>query len=244
MAALLRSPYLGYGTADLAAVTRRPGESLFEKIIAENNPRANWIVGVVEKGTFEVKPALAALFSHSGYWPRDPAVLLALLPPLSVPGLTLSDAVERIAIWEKQDILYQSDHRSAPDAVELMTVHGAKGLEFPHVFLVDNLRRSSRQQPALLLDPSSLPGLRYRRGEETVTTPEYERLRETREAVADEESRRILYVALTRAKESLTVLLPEDRSQIPRGTWGEMLVNAAVSASDRAAEGFLDKWVR
>ena len=48
-------------------------------------------------------------------------------------GETLSEMVSHLAL---QDVLQRQDDESGGDQVHLMTLHSAKGLEFPHVFLV------------------------------------------------------------------------------------------------------------
>jgi ATP-dependent helicase/nuclease subunit A len=91
-----------------------------------------------------------------------------------------------------------------PDAVRLMTVHAAKGLEFPVVCLADLGRQPNSQTPDLLVDGDRL-GVRLLRLDGAGSTPalDYEALcRERRQREAEEEDR-ILYVAMTRARERL-----------------------------------------
>jgi ATP-dependent exoDNAse (exonuclease V) beta subunit len=88
-------------------------------------------------------------------------------------------------------------------AVRLMTIHAAKGLEFPVVCVADLGRRTSTDAPALLvrdravglrlshLDGSSEPAL------------DYTALRDRRREEERREEDRILYVALTRAERRL-----------------------------------------
>lgn len=87
------------------------------------------------------------------------------------------------------------------DAVRLMTVHGAKGLEFSHVFILRvNHRKfpSSERRPVL-----EFPVALMREG-----TPE--------EQFHNQEERRLFYVALTRAEDRLTITsLPERKGKIP-----------------------------
>jgi ATP-dependent exoDNAse (exonuclease V) beta subunit len=91
-----------------------------------------------------------------------------------------------------------------PDAVRLMTIHAAKGLEFPVVCLADLGRQPYTQTPDLLVDGERV-GLRLVGLDGGGSTPalHYEALaRERREREAEEEDR-VLYVAMTRARERL-----------------------------------------
>ena len=91
-----------------------------------------------------------------------------------------------------------------PDAVRLMTIHAAKGLEFPVVCVADLGRQPSSRMPDLLVDGDRV-GLRLMRldGERSQPALAYEELcAELRTREAEEEDR-IAYVAMTRARERL-----------------------------------------
>jgi len=91
----------------------------------------------------------------------------------------------------------------AEGAVQLMTVHKAKGLEFRVVVIADAARSVGGRPQPLLVSPELgiLPGLK-----EEDTLPVMYRLASLRAAAEeDAESRRLLYVAATRAKDKLIV---------------------------------------
>ncbi len=91
-----------------------------------------------------------------------------------------------------------------PDAVRLMTIHAAKGLEFPVVCVADLGRTPSSRMPDLLVDGDRV-GLRLMRldGERSQPTLAYEDLSAELRAREAEEEDRIAYVAMTRARERL-----------------------------------------
>src|SRR6202045_210075 len=82
------------------------------------------------------------------------------------------------------------------DAVQLMTVHGAKGLEFPHVFLLrlNNKAFPASERPRVFEFPAEL----MKEGAPA-------------EQFHIQEERRLFYVALTRARERLTITTLTDK---------------------------------
>ena len=89
---------------------------------------------------------------------------------------TLNGFLEEIALYTD---LEQYDQDA--DAVVMMTMHSAKGLEFPHVFLVG-------------VEEGLFPGMR--------AIGEHDEM---------EEERRLCYVAMTRAKKTLTITYAQQR---------------------------------
>ncbi|MCR4278933.1 MAG: ATP-dependent helicase [bacterium] len=97
----------------------------------------------------------------------------------------------RLEILSGDDGALKMDPEMGPDFVNVMTIHSAKGLEFRHVFcvaLVDQRFPTRRRSEAIPL-PAGLI---------------FERLPEEENTHLSEE-RRLFYVALTRAKETLTL---------------------------------------
>jgi ATP-dependent exoDNAse (exonuclease V) beta subunit len=94
----------------------------------------------------------------------------------------------------------------ALDAVRLMTIHRAKGLEFPVVCVADLGRAPRVHAPLLRLGTDGRRlGLRIARaGEGTrVNALDYEELKAEADAAEMEEAKRLFYVAMTRAREGL-----------------------------------------
>jgi ATP-dependent exoDNAse (exonuclease V) beta subunit len=92
----------------------------------------------------------------------------------------------------------------AGGAVQLMTVHKSKGLEFPVVVIADAAYEPRAPAAGALFDPELglLPGLKDEEDDRPLTW----RLAYMKEADKDDaEDRRLLYVAATRAREKLLV---------------------------------------
>jgi DNA helicase-2/ATP-dependent DNA helicase PcrA len=113
----------------------------------------------------------------------------------------LAEFLEYLDYYEQANEKICLEDEALGDAVQLMTVHGAKGLEFSHVFL---LRVNSRQFPSsdrapLFEFPLSLMKEELPEGSFHI-----------------QEERRLFYVALTRAEERLTITtLAEKKGKVP-----------------------------
>jgi ATP-dependent helicase/nuclease subunit A len=127
----------------------------------------------------------------------------------------IADHLDRLAIGDESNAAID-----AVDAVSLMTVHAAKGLEFPIVFVVNMGRGTGGVRPPIRV--SDGPD-----GEASVAIADYQS-----EADEDalnkerEESKRLLYVALTRARDRLYLSATRDESgscRMGRGSLGEVL---------------------
>ena len=99
--------------------------------------------------------------------------------------------------------------RSAPDAVQILSIHKSKGLEFPVVLLCDTARRFNRRDTSetMLVHPALGLGPKVTDLEARVEYPTLARraIRQRAEREMLSEELRLLYVALTRAKERLIV---------------------------------------
>jgi DNA helicase-2/ATP-dependent DNA helicase PcrA len=117
------------------------------------------------------------------------------------------------------------------DAVRLMTAHSAKGLEFPHVFIIRAASNSfpGQYKESLVEFPQDL------RDSDSVGEGDSRVLHE-------QEERRLFYVAMTRARDSLTLYGKQGtgKDKTPAGLLREMLKEPSLrtSLTCRAAHAF------
>jgi len=140
---------------------------------------------------------------------------------------SLYDFVGRLdRLIEEEEKEGQAAIESQTDAVRIMTVHAAKGLEFP-VVIVSDLQRQFRYDDEPYVDAALGVGLDPPPGAAAAPLSEYLRERGRRKATAEEE--RIFYVACTRARDRL--LLSADA---PPGRRGESWLKWV----ERCCEGY------
>lgn len=107
-----------------------------------------------------------------------------------------------LAKIEGQDTVLKRELGEPEDAVRVMTVHGAKGLQSPVVILPDTTGATKPVSDTVFFTPSGTP--LYSPSSRT-DAPATAKLRETGNEAAERESRRLLYVALTRASDRLVI---------------------------------------
>ncbi len=113
------------------------------------------------------------------------------------------------------------DMEIARDEVRVMTVHGAKGLEAPIVFLADTMTPPAGPKPPRLLD---LPGKAVIwAGRKADDPAPVAAVRQTAQREATDEYRRLLYVAMTRAADRLIICGAEGERRRPEGCWYDLI---------------------
>ncbi len=139
---------------------------------------------------------------------------------------SLADVLEHLHRLEHQGVRIPVHVVAGPsDAVRVMTIHAAKGLEFPLVAVAGLGGPPRKDRPAIALDPWGeeprlvlrTPG-RSEKGGEARPSEAYDRFAERADERALEEEKRILYVACTRAEEALLVSGTAPLTRAPDGT--------------------------
>jgi ATP-dependent helicase/nuclease subunit A len=133
-------------------------------------------------------------------------------------------ALETFLRWiEAAGAEAKRDHEHGRDEVRIMTVHGAKGLEANIVFLADTCSMPTARHDPKLVPAGSLLLWPVRKANDTA---ECEAGRNEARRARDEEYRRLLYVAMTRARDRLYVCGYETHRPLPRGAWYELIASA------------------
>jgi ATP-dependent helicase/nuclease subunit A len=168
-------------------------------VLGARLPAAELIARIIRRTGFTA--ALAGTV-RGGQAKANLGKLLQMARSYESQGFTsLYDFVARLErLIEEEEKEGQAVIESQTDAVRIMTIHAAKGLEFP-VVIVPDLQRQFQFDDEPFLDASLGIGLLAR--SESVSAPLSEYLKAQARRKAVEEEQRILYVACTRARDRL-----------------------------------------
>jgi len=147
-------------------------------------------------------------------------------------GLLLYDILQHFQQLQEEEIKEEeasiiSDHGNA---VVIMSIHASKGLEFPVVFIPelekDHFKKGS-QTTKLLYHPSYGAAVRLKDlGKDGPGHGLFEAMKRDEEEREKQEAIRLLYVAMTRAKDHLVLFATEwDGRRKPKFSWLEQLMN-------------------
>ncbi len=223
---ILRSPFFTVSDVELfEAVVRGRRATLWEDLLSRRgvlSPRLAGAVTLLEED-LRVSPRLSApdvlsrIVARTRYQAKISGTsrgaqaaanlekLRCMAEAHDLQGFsTLSDFTSRLVrLIEEEEEEGEGNIEAQTDAVQVMTVHGAKGLEFP-VVVIPSLQRAFRYDGEPFLD--EMLGLGFARVGEDGETEEYPltaylRQDSRRKTVAEE--KRIFYVACTRARDVL-----------------------------------------
>lgn len=218
--ACLRAPWCGLTLADLTALAENDERTILDllsdpdkttQLSPDARMRAGRFLQVINESLQQVgRVPLRGLLERTWIALGGPAALsdatqredvqalLALIEQFEQGGVirdfTYLDA--------RLQYLYARTEPS-PDRVKIMTIHGAKGLEFGTVILPQLGRASGRSDPDMLVwDQDRLAAAPPRK----VPDAEYERICQINKEKDANEMKRLFYVAATRAKDRLYLL--------------------------------------
>jgi ATP-dependent helicase/nuclease subunit A len=128
--------------------------------------------------------------------------------------------LDRLAVGDESNAAID-----AVDAVSLMTVHAAKGLEFPVVFVVNLSRGTGNRREPIRVVATGDDEVSVSVGDFQSSTDEDDPAQEI------EETKRLLYVALTRARDRLYLgtVIKDGRLQPGRGSLADVLPGSMVN---------------
>jgi ATP-dependent helicase/nuclease subunit A len=154
---------------------------------------------------------------------------LAAARKISADGLDFAGVVAELERLRQEEIEQMSVEPGRPGAVRLMTIHAAKGLESPVVFLADPTGDPGKPR-SYCVDRDTEPPRGYFRvakkskmrefREEEIARPTgWDALQQRETLFDDAEKVRLLYVGATRASESLIVSVWKRSANKPYGPW-------------------------
>jgi len=244
LATVLKSPLIGFNDQELYDLAYGRKGSLWAELQRRHEEDTSWseafevLNGLLNKADF--MPPFE-FFSHVLDGLAGRKKMLARLGPDAVDPLdefmSLALSYEQDHVVSLQGFLHwletgqtqiKRDLERGHGEVRVMTIHGAKGLQGRIVFLPDTCTVPDARSDSRLLwhhggeSDESLPYLLwapYREIEETHAT----RLREEAKLKRDQEYRRLLYVAMTRAEDRLYVCGWEGGRKRSEGCWYNLM---------------------
>jgi ATP-dependent helicase/nuclease subunit A len=251
LAALLRSPLVGLSEEELFALANERQGRLWRELIEcrEELPSFASAVSFLSEVLRRADYAPPyEFFARALSADNMRARLLARLGPEASDAidefLSLALEYERVATpslegflhWiERGDAEVKRDMERGRDQVRVMTVHGAKGLEAGIVFLPDTTTLPDppgRRGELLYQDDGVIFPIRKADACEAVTAA-----KEIAKQEALKEHRRLLYVALTRAKDRLYICGFENKNGIREGSWYRLAETAMQRVGEKVEHG-------
>ncbi|WP_407149471.1 double-strand break repair helicase AddA [Bradyrhizobium sp. ORS 86] len=149
-----------------------------------------------------------------------------------------------VAWLRAADTEVKRDMEISRDEVRVMTVHGAKGLESSVVFLVDTTTSPSDTQRLRLIHlpqgnaAPHAPGVVVWAGKKAEDPPGVADARKAMLGDTEDEYRRLLYVAMTRAADRLVVggCMPGNMNTVRKSSWYDLITRGLANSGLKLEE--------
>ncbi|MBL8175085.1 MAG: UvrD-helicase domain-containing protein [Bryobacterales bacterium] len=217
LATVLRSPLAGVSDETLLRL-KLAADTLIGAVEASEDERLVWLRGLVreQRGAADATPPDALLqrvLDESSYMdglaPRAKANIAKLLGMLrdrfTRRPSTLGELADELREWRESGSQAEAGAEEVVNSVKLMSVHAAKGLEFPIVFVAALRNGAQSREPVFCFNERRELGVTWRHpGERSgISDPVHLRVCAAKKRLEAGEEDRLLYVALTRAEEHL-----------------------------------------
>jgi len=227
---VLRGPLVGLSDHQISKMTREGWRAEFERrfgsvrelagfvapdrLIAMALDQCGYTTGLSNRARANVEKLLAWLRREFNDRPRHLAELLHDLEALR---------------WTQS--VAEAPPPDAGDVVRMMTIHAAKGLEFPVVFVSALHRMPDRRRPVIAVSGDQGLGVKWRNPVtgQGCSDPVHSELMRQIEMKEKAEENRLLYVAMTRAQDRLILSYAERKRSSPWQKLAESVVPESPS---------------
>ncbi|RTM00364.1 double-strand break repair helicase AddA [Ancylobacter aquaticus] len=257
LASVLKSPLFGFDDTDLMKLAPGRDGLLEDTLIARAGENPKWRAAAERLARLRGEARRLRPFDFYTRVlgrERGRAAMLARLGPEAADALDEMLALARsyesleapslagfLAFLRRGGAEAKRDMEAGRDEVRVMTVHGAKGLEAPYVILADTTSGPMTRRSAGLLRVELPDGRRValhapaKKGDTSAMAA----ARQHGDEAQQDEYRRLLYVALTRAETALVLCGAEGARQRPAGCWYDLVCGALeTEAMEHPATGF------
>ena len=244
LATILKSPFIGWNEEKLFEATYARDSSLWQNIKnTDNSETINWLSSLIERSGKQNPYRFFSTILQESCPANKTSGLHAIKKRLGEDCLDpLNEFLNTALLFEAenapslQNFLQEQLHNKnqikremekAGNAVRIMTVHGAKGLQAPIVILPDTVRNSSSTKPERILWPDrsrqKLPYFCPTSKQQPALCDDALKVIKERE---NEEYKRLLYVAMTRAENRLYIGGYTNSKKPNESSWYSYVENA------------------
>lgn len=252
LACVLKSPLFGLDDEDLIAIAPKRKGTLFEALRMSDRAGHRDAADCIQRWSKAAR-ALSPYRFYAQILGADGG-RLKMLARLGPEAGDAMDEFLRLALdWEHREaasltaflldvqgaeLEVKRDMEAAGEAVRVMTVHAAKGLEAKIVFMPDTCAMPGQHAAQLITSGEGGDELPVWRRNSKADPPPVKALLAAKRQAEDEEYRRLLYVAMTRAEERIYICGYHGEKEASQSCWYHMV----RSSLTQQAQEFDEPW--